>query len=108
MLVKRLGARLRARMAMPVVSAMALALTFAVPWSDLSAGTTPTYSIDFHYIGAAGGTVRGNCVRLSGTLGQTAPGYSSGSTNSVVAGFWLAAPREGQDQMFFNGFEKGC
>jgi hypothetical protein len=82
-------------------------LALAVPWSGSHAGTTPTYSIKFHRISSAGGSVRGHCTRLAGSAGQAAPGYSAGSTLSVVAGFWAAAPAAGQDQMFFNGFE-GC
>lgn len=106
MQVKCSGAQPRARLAVPALAATTLALAFAVPWSGLNAGTTPTYRIDFHRISAGGGTARGHCTRLSGTLGQAAPGYSSGSTNSVIAGFWLAAPTDGQDQLFFNGFER--
>jgi len=106
MQANRLGARPRARLAVPALTATTLALAFAIPWSGLNAGTAPTYRIDFHRISAGGGTVGGNCSRLSGTLGQAAPGYSSGSTNSIVAGFWLAAPTEGRDSMFFNGFER--
>ncbi len=106
MQAKRSGARPRARLVVPALTATTWILALAVPWSGLSAGTTPTYRIDFHRISAGGGAARGSCSRLSGTLGQTAPGYSSGSTNSVIAGFWLAAPTEGQDQLFFNGFER--
>lgn len=100
-----LVARWRVKPTVQIATAIVLAI--AMPWSSLRAGTTPTYSIDFHRISSGSSTMRGNCARLSGTVGQPAPGYSSGSTLSIVAGFWIAAPTTGQDQVFFNGFE-GC
>ena len=76
-------------------------------FSSIRADTPPTYSIDFYTISAGGNTLHGNCYRLSGTLGQAAPGYSSGSTYSLIAGYWQPAPTAATDEIFFNGFE-GC
>lgn len=91
--------------------ALATAL-IASPSSDGRAGTsaststsTSTYSIDIHRIGT-GGSARNACYRLSGSVGQPAPGYSGGATLSVNAGFWPAVAVERPDQMFFNSFEE--
>ncbi len=105
--VSRFGVRWRTRLAGSALATLAFAAVAAVPWSDSRAGTAPTYSIDFHRIGSGGSALHGNCFHLAGTVAQAAPGYSSGSTISILAGFWLAAPIAGQDQIFFNGFE-GC
>ncbi len=88
----------------------AVALGTAVPSSNGSAQSTPPYSIDFHIITAGHQPLRNSCVILSSSLGQTAPGYSSDSTGqfwSVLAGFWVAEPATGRDEIFFDGFE-GC
>ncbi|WP_257388099.1 hypothetical protein [Tahibacter caeni] len=82
------------------------AVMIASPSSDGRAGTS-TYSIDLHRIGAGGGSLRNACYRLSGSVGQPAPGYSSGATLSVDAGFWPAVAIDQPDQLFFSGFE-GC
>lgn len=67
---------------------------------------TATYSIDYHLISAGGGmAVANGCVRLSGTIGQMAPGYSNGSTYWLAAGFW-AVPESAADEIFFNGFQR--
>lgn len=84
----------------------ATAFVYIATPSDLRAGT-PTYSIDFHTISAGGNALHGNCYRLSGTVGQVAPGYSSGSTYSLIAGYWQPGPPAAVDEIFFNGFE-GC
>ena len=76
-------------------------------FGSIRAGTPPTYSIDFFAISAGGNTLRGNCYRLSGTVGQPAPGYSSGSIESLIAGYWQPAPTAATDEIFFNGFQ-GC
>jgi hypothetical protein len=89
-----------------VLAVMALASTIALRWSDARAGT-PTYNIDFYTISAGGNTLHGNCYRLSGTVGQAAPGYSSGSIYSLIAGYWQPAPTAATDEIFFNGFQ-GC
>jgi len=75
-------------------------------FGSVRAGTSPTYSIDFYTISAGGNTLHGNCYRLSGTVGQAAPGYSSGSIYSLIAGYWQPAPTAATDEIFFNGFER--
>ena len=76
------------------------------PSSDGQAGTS-SYSIDIHHIGTGGGSLRNGCYRLSGSVGQPAPGYSSATNVSVNAGFWPAVAVERPDQLLFSGFE-GC
>ena len=82
----------------------AIASTSTLQWSDALAGT-PTYSINFYVMGAGGHTLQSNCFRLSGTVGQPAPGYSSGSIESLIAGYWQPAPVVATDEIFFSGFE---
>jgi hypothetical protein len=91
------------------VSALSTVLLFAIAsWvSEARANPASAYSIDFHTISAGGTILNGNCIRLQGTVGQAAPGYSSGHTESIFAGFWAAALASGTDEIFFNGFE-GC
>jgi hypothetical protein len=86
--------------------AAAAAVTLGA-FGSIRAGAPPTYSIDFYAISAGGNTLRGDCYRLSGTLGQPAPGYSSGSIESLIAGYWQPAPAAATDDIFFNGFQ-GC
>jgi len=86
-----------------VLAALLLCALSSMPWSDAGALGTP--SIGFHFIGAGGGAMKNACYRLSGTAGQTAPGYSSSGTQSVVAGFWSGAPTTGLDEIFFTSFE---
>ena len=97
-------ARARVRIAMPALAVIALAAVCVLPWSDSRAQATLP-AIGFHVIGAGGHALQNSCFHLSGTAGQVAPGYSSGVTESVVAGFWSAAPTTGLDELFFNGFE---
>ena len=86
--------------------AAALALAALVAGVPTRAGT-PTYSIDFHAITAGGRAMRSpHCYGLSGSVGQTAPGYSSASTYSIVGGFWTSEV-SASDEIFYNGFE-GC
>ena len=86
-----------------VASALALAALFAgVP----TRAGTPTYTIDFHVITAGASAMRSRCYGLVGTVGQTAPGYSSASTYSIVGGFWTGEV-SASDEIFYNGFE-GC
>ncbi len=72
-----------------------------------SRADAPTYSVDFYTISAGGNTLSGNCYRLSATVAQVAPGYSSGGIYSLVAGYWQPPPSSATDEIFFNGFE-GC
>jgi hypothetical protein len=95
-----------AGMTLSVLAMMALVSTVILRSSDASAGT-PTYSITFYAISAGGNTLHGSCYVLSGTLGQTAPGYSSGSIDSLIAGYWQPALIAATDEIFFNGFQ-GC
>ena len=104
--MRHLGTRLRVGSTVPVLLALASMAAITAMSSDTRAGTPPIYSINFHTISAGGGALRGNCFRLSGTVGQTAPGYSSGSIYSLIAGFW-APPIQASDEIFFNGFQ-GC
>jgi len=85
---------------------LTFACAAALPSSSL-ASPPPTYSIDFHVISAGGNALHGNCYRISGTVGQVAPGYSSGSLYALIAGYWQPAPPAAADEIFFNGFE-GC
>jgi hypothetical protein len=85
-----------------------LLMSAAAAWrSDAHAGTAPTYSIDFYVISAGGSNLKNSCFRLSGTIGQPAPGYFSGAIYSLIAGYWQPAPSVGSDEIFYNGFE-GC
>jgi hypothetical protein len=76
-------------------------------FGSIAVAAPPTYSIDFYVISAGGNTLKSNCFRVSGTVAQTAPGYSSASTYSLIAGYWQPAPIAATDEIFFNGFE-GC
>jgi hypothetical protein len=85
-----------------------LLIPVSAAWrSDAHAGTTPTYSIDFQVISAGGTSLKSSCFRLSGTVGQPVPGYSSGNIYSLIAGYWQPAAATGSDEIFYNGFE-GC
>jgi len=88
------------------LGALALACIAVLP-SRSPASPPPTYSIDFHVISSGGNALQGSCYRLSGTVGQVAPGYSSGSLYALIAGYWQPAPPAAADEIFFNGFE-GC
>lgn len=106
--MKRVGTGLGARLAFFVFMAMASILSTTLKSSVAHASATvPTYSIDHYVISAGGRSMRGNCFLLSGTLGQTAPGYSSASIFSLIAGYWQPAASATSDEIFFNGFE-GC
>jgi hypothetical protein len=68
-----------------------------------------TYSIDFHAITSGGNTLRGECYVITGSVGQVAPGYSSGGIYALYAGYQFPIPPNSNtgDEIFFNGFE-GC
>src|SRR5690349_9926003 len=89
---------------LPVLVALASVSILAMPWSR--AGATATFSINFHTISSGGSSLRNSCFHLTGTVGQAAPGYSAGSSDYVIAGFWPAAPTTGLDEIFFNGLEE--
>jgi hypothetical protein len=101
---ERTGKRRRAAIGAHAVAVIALATVCTVPWSDSRAQATPP-AINFHVISAGGKSLNNSCFRLSGTVAQAAPGYSSGPSDSLIAGFWSAAPTTGLDEIFFNGFE---
>jgi hypothetical protein len=90
-----------------VISALLLISAIAGWTSNAQAGAMPTYSIDFYVISAGGNSLKSSCFRLSGTVGQPSPGYSSGAIYSLIAGYWQQAPAVGSDEIFYNGFE-GC
>jgi len=98
--------RPRARLVASALAVAAIVTGVAGVASATRAGTTPTYSIDFHVITAGGSAMSNPCYGLSGTIGQPAPGYSSASTYSIVAGFW-AVDVAASDKIFYNGFQ-GC
>jgi hypothetical protein len=108
--MRLLRVRLRAGMALPLMAAAAITAGIALRSPDSRAAVIPpTYSIDFHAIGAGGNVLRNTCFGLSGTVGQPAPGYSrtsDGITYSIYAGFWSATPATGLDEIFFTGFEE--
>jgi hypothetical protein len=79
----------------------AFALLLQLP----SALASAAYSLDWHVI-AGGGTqhaVKGPW-RLAATIGQAAPGVSSGGTFTLSAGYWVAAPLD-SDLIFQHDFE---
>lgn len=98
------GFRPIAGVGMKAMSAIVIAAFCAIPWSDSSAGAGAP-AVDFHVISAGGQTQTNSCFRLSGTVGQVAPGYSNNATNAVFAGFWAAASSTEADEIFFNSFE---
>ncbi len=103
--MKHFRTGLRFGLALPVLVAVAASI-LAAPAADTHAGTTVAYSIDFHTISSGGSSLHNSCFHLSGTVGQAAPGYSAGSSDYVIAGFWSAAPTTGLDEIFFTGFEE--
>jgi hypothetical protein len=104
-MVLQFAARKRVRTAVPAMAIVLLAGIGLVPRSDVRAQAASP-SINFHFVGAGEHPRKNSCFRLAASVGQTAPGYASGSTNSLVAGFQAAAPTASeQDQLFFNGFE---
>jgi len=83
-------------------TALALLLTLACGASNGQA--PPTYTVDYHVLSAGTQPLSNTCVRLSGTLAEPAPGYSSSATYALHAGFHAAAP-SAVDEIFFTGFE---
>ena len=82
-------------------------LVLALACTESSGQSQPPYSIDLYSISAGAQSLQNNCFRLSGTVGEIAPGYSSSGTYSVYAGFRAATPAKAVDEVFFSGFE-GC
>jgi hypothetical protein len=67
--------------------------------------TQTNYAIGFYAISTGGNTMSNMCYHLRGTLGQTAPGYSSGDIYASIAGYWQFLPPANPDEIFFNSFE---
>jgi len=95
-------ARSRARAVMPVLGAIALLAVCAMPRSEAQAAGP---AIGFHFIGSGEQPRKNSCYHLTASVGQAAPGYSSGTSISIVAGFQVAFPDPSVDEIFFNGFE---
>ena len=108
MLIRDFRARLEGWRAASVFAAVLLLGSTIGAQSDTEAQVTPNYSIGWHVITAGGiQRLRNSCYLVSGSIGQTTPGISYGGAYTLYAGFWVAAPISGQDQLFFTGFE-GC
>lgn len=105
--MKRHNTPLRAGTTIHMLVLMALVSGAIMAWSNACASTPSTYSIDFYTFSAGGASMRGSCFHLSGTIGQPAPGYSSGNIYALIAGYWQPASTAVSDEIFFNGFE-GC
>ena len=90
------------------VLAVTLLSALATPGSAVRAAVRATNAINFRAISSGGHAMHNRCYRLSGTLGQVAPGYSSGVNASAMAGFGGAAmPSSMTDEIFFDTLE-GC
>jgi hypothetical protein len=88
------------------LAAAVLVCIAAVPWSDTQAQQTPS-GIGLHLLDSGAKKLSNPCYRLTGTVGEAAPGYSSSATYSINAGFLAATPKTDHDEIFFNSFE-GC
>ena len=66
------------------------------------------FALDAQLVDAGSAMTIGNsCSRLAASIGQPAPGSSSGGGFVLDAGFWAIASTGGDDTLFFDGFE-GC
>jgi hypothetical protein len=86
---------------------LGIALACATPaiWSESRAQTPPSV-IEFDVVSAGAKRAHNACFHVSATIGQAAPGYSSNSSYSLLAGFMVAGRRPPPlDEIFFNGFE---
>jgi hypothetical protein len=83
-----------------------LALALALAMTPIGAQSPPPYSIDFHSLSAGARVLSNACVRLAGSVAETAPGYSSNATYALLAGFRAATAGQGVDEIFFAGFEE--
>ena len=84
----------------------AASLLFGAAAAVVHAQAPPTFRIDWHVLSAGGAALRNTCVRVNGTVAQTAPGYSSGGIYALLSGYWSAASPTVIDTVFFNGFEE--
>ncbi len=70
--------------------------------------TADSFSIDAQVIVSGSAITIGNsCSRMQASIGQPAPGSSSGGGYNLSAGFWAIVPATGTDAVFFDSFE-GC
>jgi hypothetical protein len=85
----------------PAGAALADAYVVAPP-----ANPEDTYTIDAHLV-SAGATdrARNACFRLTATIGEPAPGYSSGTHYAVKGGFAASRAATPHDDIFFDGME---
>jgi len=104
-MIRSLRPRSRGRAFARLLVAAASFAFITLPGSATQAGT-PNYRIDFHTISAGGSRLANHCYRLSGTVGQAAPGYSSGGAYAVFAGFWQTPSQATSDEIFFSEFEE--
>jgi hypothetical protein len=102
----RLRRKLRARLHVRALLLITAGMCVGALSSDTRADAAPNYSVDFYSINSGGTTVANNCYRLSGTVGQAAPGYSAGNIYALIAGYWQEASVTVSDAIFFNGFEE--
>jgi len=66
------------------------------------------FAIDAQAIGAGSARATGNsCSRLTATIGEPAPGFSSGGGFELSAGFQAIVAAAPPDAIYFDGFE-GC
>lgn len=65
------------------------------------------YAIDAHIVSAgAADRAKGNCFRLTATIGEVAPGYSSGMHYALRGGFAATRAATPHDDIFFDGMEE--
>jgi len=102
--IERKQACRRVRFRPLLVSAAVAACIVTVPWSDTRAGNSGP-AINFSVIAAGAKGSRNSCFLLNGTVGQPAPGYSSGGDIALIAGFGAVLPTTNLDEIFFTGFE---
>jgi hypothetical protein len=86
------------------VSALHLRALGALVFAGVASTAAADYTIDWYAIHGGGGTSQAGAMRLDGTIGQPAPGYSDGANYQLTSGFWVAAPLV-SDVIFRNGFE---
>jgi hypothetical protein len=98
--MRRFHSRLPLRFILSIVAVV------AVGAATSRADTPPVYHVGFHTISSGGDTLHNACFHLSGTLGQVAPGYSTGDAYALISGFWQFLPSPNPDEIFYNSFEE--
>jgi hypothetical protein len=66
-------------------------LAIFVLLAALPACALAQYGIDWYAVDGGSGVPKSSTLRLGGTVGQPAPGYSSGGGYRLAAGFWTVA-----------------